>query len=536
VKKVLALPQLFFMSKHFYKPKILTLLFAAWTLFAMNYQVAAQDTVDATTLNCKYMFGYQGWQRAQGDGCNSGWFHWIRSGSVPDGTNMTVDIFPDLTECTSSELYTTNMHYSNGSVVGLYSTCNETTILRHFKWMKDYQVDGVWVQRFGPKNIGWTQSTNKTLLSCMKGAQTYGRVFTVMYDISGANNSTLFNDLTSDWMYLVDTFKVTQSPRYLNHNGKPLVSVWGFGFPDRSITPDVALKIVQWFKGTAPAKYQATFMGGVNDNWRTVGAPWDTVFKSLDIISPWLVGRFNNVNDVDSWKTNQLVPDMSKAKSLGKDYLPVIWPGFSWANMHAGSTPQNQIPRLGGAFFWEQVYNCISSGATMLYNAMFDEIDEGTAMLKMCPKRSSAPNEGYWLTADADGYSNLPSDWYLRLAGYAKKALCNQIPLSKTMPLNPANPSSVGQDISLNRREASLNYKIDLGSGMLHVFNASGGKTEVSLFQISGQRRMTFTCASVHDELSVPLFSQGEVPNGVYILKVKIGNRAAVSSTVVLSR
>jgi hypothetical protein len=523
-------PQLV-ISKRPGKIKMLSCLFMALTFWAANYPTQAQDTVDATTLKCKYMFGYQAWQRAQGDGCNSGWFHWIRSGSVPDGNNMTVDVFPDLTEFSAGELYPTNMRYSNGGVVGLYSTCNETTVMRHFKWMKDYQVDGAWVQRFGPKHIGWNESTNKSLLACKKGAEAYGRVFTVMYDVSGANNSTLFNDVTSDWMYLVDTFKVTQSSRYCFHNGKPVVSVWGFGFSDRSITADVALKIVRWFRFDAPAKYQATFMGGVNDNWRTAGAPWDTVFKSLDIISPWFVGRFGNISGVDSWKTSRIVPDISQAKAWGKEYLPVIWPGFSWANMHGGSTPQNQIPRLGGAFFWEQVYNCISSGSTMLYNAMFDEIDEGTAMLKICPKRSLAPSTGYWLTADADGY-NLPSDWYLRLAGYAKKALCNQIPLTKTMPLDPKNPSAVLPDIGRARVAASLNYKIDLASQTLRIFNTNGEKTEVSLIQVNGRRCMMFSGASARDALSVPF----AVPIGVYILKVKIGNRMPSTATIAVSR
>jgi hypothetical protein len=526
----------------FYKTKRvfpLPVFFIAIAFLTMNYQAQAQDTVDATTLNCKYMFGYQGWQRASGDGCNSNWFHWIRSGSTPTGTNMTVDVFPDLTEYTSNELFATSMHYSDNSTVRLYSTCNETTIMRHFKWMKDYQVDGAWVQRFGPKHVGWTESTNKTLLSCKKAAETYGRVFTVMYDVSGASNSSLFNNITSDWMYLVDTFKVTQSSRYLYHKGKPVVSVWGFGFPDRSITADVALKIVNWFKTGAAAKYQATIMVGVISSgdlhWRTLAEPWASAIRAADIISPWFVGSFNSAAESDSWKTNRIVPDMAECKSLGKEYLPVVWPGFSWSNMHSGSTPQNQIPRKGGTFFWEQVYNCISAGSTMLYNAMYDEIDEGTAMLKICPKRSSAPNEGYWLTGDADGY-NLPSDWYLRLAGYAKKALCNQIPLSKTMPLNPAKPDSIPpvsiRQGPLDRGTASLNYKIDLGSRVLHIFNVNGDKTDVSLFQVNGERRMMLSCAGSHDALSVPL----SVPNGVYILKVKMGNRAPSTATVVLSR
>jgi hypothetical protein len=47
---------------------------------------------------------------------------------------------------------------------------------------------------------------------------------------------------------------------------------------------------------------------------------------------------------------------------------------------------------------------------------MFDEVDEGTAILKVVPHRNQAPDQGFWLTLDADG-DDLPNDWYLRLAG-----------------------------------------------------------------------------------------------------------------------
>ena len=517
--------------------KALTL--AIVVLWIVGVKTNAQDTVDATTLNCKYMFGYQGWQRAQGDGCNSGWQHWIRSGTTPTGTNMTVDLFPDLTECGSNELYATSMHYSNGSVVGLYSTCNETTIMRHFKWMKDYHVDGAWVQRFGPNHVGWTESTNKTLLSCKKAAETYGRVFVVMYDVSGASNSTLFNNLTQDWMYLVDTFKVTQSPRYLYHKGKPLVSVWGFGFPDRSITAAVATQIVQWFHTGAAAKYQATVMAGVissgDINWRTIAEPWASAIRTADIISPWFVGSFNTAAGADGFNTNRIVPDLAECKTLGKDYLPVIWPGFSWSNMHAGSTPQNQIPRLGGALFWEQVYNCISSGATMLYNAMFDEIDEGTAMLKACPKRSLAPNEGYWLTLDADGYNNLPSDWYLRLAGCAKKVLCNPTLLTKTMPIDPNNPTSIRKE-DRHSPVPLAGERIYIRGGTLDLKLGPDEKANVVLYKIDGREQKVFECRSRGGTAQVSLFTQGKIINGVYLLQLKIDNSIVENKILAITR
>ena len=52
----------------------------------------------------------------------------------------------------------------------------------------------------------------------------------------------------------------------------------------------------------------------------------------------------------------------------------------------------------------------------MLKIAMFDEVNEATANFKVAARRQDAPDQGYWLTLDADGFT-LPSDWYLRLAG-----------------------------------------------------------------------------------------------------------------------
>jgi hypothetical protein len=51
----------------------------------------------------------------------------------------------------------------------------------------------------------------------------------------------------------------------------------------------------------------------------------------------------------------------------------------------------------------------------MLYGAMFDEVDEGTAMFKIAASARDAPTEVPIVTLDIDGVA-LPSDWYLRLA------------------------------------------------------------------------------------------------------------------------
>jgi hypothetical protein len=72
----------------------------------------------------------------------------------------------------------------------------------------------------------------------------------------------------------------------------------------------------------------------------------------------------------------------------------------------------------------------------MIYVAMFDEVDEGTAIYKVAENSSQTPTTGQFVTLDIDG-ENLPSDWYLRLTAEATKMLRNQIALTATIPIDP---------------------------------------------------------------------------------------------------
>jgi uncharacterized protein (TIGR03437 family) len=79
------------------------------------------------------------------------------------------------------------------------------------------------------------------------------------------------------------------------------------------------------------------------------------------------------------------------------------------------------------------------AGARTLKIAMFDEVNESTAMFKLASRRSEAPDQGYWLTLDADGFT-LPSDWYLRLAGEVTRMFHGQRPPSPLLPEDPGPP------------------------------------------------------------------------------------------------
>jgi hypothetical protein len=394
--------------------------------------------VDASTMNQKLLMGYQGWFSAPGDGsAQNSWVHWFGN-NTPDAANAHFDLWPDTSELDADELFSTSMTYSNGTPAKLYSAYKQKTVVRHFKWMQEHNLDGVFFQRFLSDLNGANISAlrNQVAVNVRVGAETHGRVFAIMYDISGYATNTLVSKLTNDWLYLVNTQQVTNSSAYLHHNGKPVVAIWGFGFNGRLDSPQQAQQVIDWFKAAG-----CTVMGGLPTNWRTLtgdaqtNPAWSNVFRSFDVISPWSVGRYSNNSGADSFRNNYIVPDLAECTSHGIDYLPVIFPGFSWANLKQNGL-YNQIPRNGGNFYWRQAYNAVQSGCTMVYGAMFDEVDEGTAMYKCVTTAAQLPAQGTFVPLNIDGY-NLGSDWYLRLADQAGKMLRGEIPVTSTIPITP---------------------------------------------------------------------------------------------------
>ena len=65
----------------------------------------------------------------------------------------------------------------------------------------------------------------------------------------------------------------------------------------------------------------------------------------------------------------------------------------------------------------------------MAYVAMFDEVDEGTAIFKVS---NTPPTQAYFVT-----YEGLPADWYLRLAAEGTKVLTGERPNTATIPISP---------------------------------------------------------------------------------------------------
>jgi hypothetical protein len=401
-----------------------------------TYEGDSVAGIDRSTLTGKVMCGYQGWFSAQGDGANKGWSHYGSKGKFAPGF-CGIDLWPDVSELNPDEKFPTEFRHADGSAANVFSSHNPKTVARHFQWMQQYGIDGAFVQRFAvetfnPVNL---RHCNVVLDSCRAGANQYGRAYAVMYDLSGLGGGQM-DRVIADWKMLVDRMGIGREGKdkaYLRHAGKPVVAVWGIGFNDgRKYTLPECRALIDFLKND-PKYGGCTVMVGVPTWWRTLDhdavadKSLHDVILAADIISPWTVGRFNSPENVTRFAQEHMKPDIDWAREHGKEYLPVVFPGFSWHNMNPKSK-LDAIPRLKGQFLWTQYAQAKKAGATMIYQAMFDEVNEGTAIFKCT--NDPPVGESKFVT-----YEGLPSDHYLWLAGMAGKLLRGEIEVTTTMPV-----------------------------------------------------------------------------------------------------
>lgn len=341
-----------------------------------------------------------------------------------------MDLWPDMTEYAPAERHVTGFKDANGQAAVVFSSHNRNTVLRHFKWMREYGIDGAFVQRFanGLNNETMRHHKDVVLAHAREGANRGGRAYAVMYDLSGLQAGGT-KVVSEDWKMLRKKMKMGSDPAYLHHEGKPLVAVWGVGFSgeNRKYTLAECSELVEFLKADGCA-----VMLGVPTGWRDQDrdaikdAEFHGVLKLADVISPWTVGRYKKPDQAKKHADNYHVKDIAWCREHSMDYLPVVFPGFSWHNLKP-EFPLNSIPRLKGEFLWTQFVGAKKAGASMIYVAMFDEVDEGTAIFK-CTNNPPVGDTPF------HHYEGLPSDHYLWLTGEAGCMLRGEKPVQDMMP------------------------------------------------------------------------------------------------------
>ena len=466
------------------------------------------DGEEYDTYQGLVMAGYQGWQSCPGDGSLCGqregidnWGHYVSTtvspfrlerGALGNGFNF----WPDCSEY-DNKYALPGFSYPGGGQAYVYSAYDEQTVMTHFRWMKEYGIDGVFSQRFmvyvNKNNTAEYEFHITNLRHQMKASNQYGRAICVMYDLVGMKEESFLTPeyLMQDLAELEAEYHFKDRSQgqkyYLYHNGKPLIALVSFAQADMPYNMTECRECVQRLQA---AGYSV--MIGVPTYWRTNGndSPYTTDLLAMidelhpDVLMPWFVGRYDydgttpvsyksstKVTSFDSFKSN-IQGDASWCNTHGVDYAPNVWPGFDWSHQRPASIPYD---RHGGDFFWKQAYYDIATaGAKMIYLAMFDEIDEGTAIYKVLRKSdapSNTPDTDYYVKYENGEYTdtgttgpiwiqsmsfNSASKWweksstltpsfngvedeyrsdhYLWLSGQIRAMLRGEIPMSSTKP------------------------------------------------------------------------------------------------------
>lgn len=433
--------------------------------------IASYDTYEGLI-----MAGYQGWFCAGDSDCAHGsFYHYQGEGQKfrPGPLRNTIDLWPDVSEYDKT-YETPDFVYPSGKKAKVYSAYDRSTVFLHFKWMKEYGLDGVFMQRFLSETCGNSSTGkahfNKVLDNAMEASNEYHRAISIMYDLSGSNQDGIKN-MVEDARNLYEKYDLgtrNKQKYYLYENGKPLLAIWGVGFSGRTYDqylPDAIRKLKE---------IGFSIMLGVPTYWRTGSS--DTHLKGsqeyqilmdliaeAEVIMPWFVGRYNPASY--SGFTPNIAADIKWANEHGVKYAPLCYPGYADRNMH----PANSVmDRSRGKFYWNQLSYCIGAGAKMIYVAMFDEIDEGTAIYKILNKKDvpdNTPSNSYYVNYIGGNYStssslrtglsgndfskkaedlsvvfqgienDLPTDHYLWLTGVARSMLRGSTPLSKEVPV-----------------------------------------------------------------------------------------------------
>jgi hypothetical protein len=486
-----------------------------------------EDFIMSNNFKELVLAGYQGWFATPANNIVKNWAHWCKRGEPSPGGYTSFELYPDLSEYKDEDLYQTRYADLHGGVRSrLYDSDRDGVVGLHFKWMKEYGLDGIALQRFlsDIKNRVNRDWRNSTAVRVKNFSEIAGKSFYIMYDITGYKGRRLAQDILDDVdNSLKKKLKLLDSPGYARQNGRPVIAIWGLGFTHIPVEKEEAKRLIRELKESRG--YYV--VGGVPYRWRLGEVDsmpgWLDVYKLFNMLIPWSVGRYRLIQEVDEHSERIWKPDKEFCAAENIDLQRVIYPGFAWSNKkesidvereellsrhpsgtrsarkkksgeaegeesishHLSGTrdaPQNEIPRLAGKFFWRQAYHVARLG-TSAFIAMFDEFDEGTVILKAAKSQAGVPANQYFLTLDADE-TRLSSDFYLRLAAEAAKMIKGMRPLTEEVPV-----SHLDYKVHVN-----AGYQAILGRGV----DPDGLNTYVQFLETGGGTLLQF-CQKLAD-------------------------------------
>ncbi len=452
-------------AKTVYLSRAVASLFTLAQPFLWGTPAQAGDVVGKVTV------GYQGWFVSPNDGSPKE----AAIGNSYESHSIYIDFYPDLREfptypAAASEKFPGKFYnLPNGNPGSMFSSARAWTVNQHAAWMHQYGIDTVAMQRFWQSVDGDPASTrNDTVVeNLVNNACAANHLkFYIEYDLSGTNtaaatstqsepnrNAHWVNEIEDDWQHLAnsnDNTPLYQSAMYAREDGKPVVELWGIGNGQENIDPSTtnSVAIINYFKSRG-----CYVIVGTNVGWLVPENPTEQahngsplpgflpVLGLCDAINPWATSAFTMTAEADAYAENNMMQELNWCRSHQPpiDYIPDVWPGLSSHNEGIGSgnlhPPDiDTIPRLHGALMWEQFYNVRRLGIPSCFIGMFDEVNEGTAILKTAEDASMIPTGPYpFVPLSQDGVT-ISADFYLRLASDGGAMMKGLLPLRRVQP------------------------------------------------------------------------------------------------------
>ncbi len=362
----------------------LAILFLANGVPKSYAQIIHSQTSAHTSYTVLSMTGYQGWFGTPNDGGTNSWRHYNGSNGFQPGS-ASIEYWPDMREADEDEKHVTAFNFDNGEPATVFSSVNPKTVNRHFQWMKEYGIDGAFVQRF-KSDLGIQSTLSKVMLNALEGAENNDRAVAVMYDIgvniyaNGTDTASVnatrtyhVNLIFDDWKEMVDDLELTtrgDDQAYLYHNGKPMVALWGVGFPHRH-SPD-GLDMEFWFElvdkfVNDPVYGGCSILLGVPTHWRLAGSDCISgaehnrmieLINDIDAIMPWHTSRFNR-NQMSTTYKSLVAADNNWCIDAGVTYAPNVSPGIREKILHGNGYEKY---REGGYYFWDMAKAAVEAG------------------------------------------------------------------------------------------------------------------------------------------------------------------------------
>lgn len=191
----------------------------------------------------KLTTGYQGWFAARGDGAEIDlWWHWAAGNNAknkPSPTNTSIISWPDMRGY--EKTYATDYpNLGNGQPATLFSSWDQQTVDLHLADMARNGIHTAALQRFKPFDPHEGPFRDGVTPKVRSAAEKHGVKFYIMYDISGWPPAEWKAQIKQDWTEKMS--KNVASSSYAKQNNRPVVGIWGFGFPEESTcsTPPTA--------------------------------------------------------------------------------------------------------------------------------------------------------------------------------------------------------------------------------------------------------------------------------------------------------